>query len=81
MSGISDEQFDKILRNSLLSSHWLAQLVAPGMIERRSGSIILISSVGGLRSLATIGAYKSRKRPIFSWGATWRTNMGRTTSG
>src|SRR3981081_4517006 len=46
MSDITDEQFEKILRNNILSAHWLAQLVAPEMIQRRDGSIVFISSVG-----------------------------------
>ena len=65
MAGISDEQFEKILRTNLLSSHWLSRLVAPGMAERKSGSIILISSMGGLRGSATIGAYNISKAADF----------------
>jgi NAD(P)-dependent dehydrogenase (short-subunit alcohol dehydrogenase family) len=61
MSGISDEQFEKILRNNILSNHWLAQLVAPGMLERRNGSIILISSMGAFRGSPVIGAYNISK--------------------
>ena len=33
----------------MLSNHWLVQLCVPGMVERRAGSIIVVSSVGGLR--------------------------------
>ena len=32
-------------------------MVAPEMLERRSGSIIIISSIGGLRGSPVIGAY------------------------
>lgn len=65
MSGISDEQFRKILDNNILSNHWLIQKCLPGMIERRSGSVIVISSVGGLRGSATIGAYNVSKAADF----------------
>ena len=61
MSGISDEQFRKILDNNVLANHWLAQLVQPGMIERGDGSIIIVSSVGGLRGSPAIGAYNISK--------------------
>jgi NAD(P)-dependent dehydrogenase (short-subunit alcohol dehydrogenase family) len=61
MAGISDAQFEKILRNNLMSSHWLCSLVAPAMIERRQGSIIMISSIGGLRGSSVIGAYNISK--------------------
>ena len=61
MAGIGDDQFRRILDNNILSSHWLVQMVAPGMTERRDGAVILVSSVGGLRGSATIGAYNISK--------------------
>ncbi len=56
-AGITDEQFRKILDNNILSNHWLVQFAAPQMIERRSGSIIVVSSIAGLRGNGIIGAY------------------------
>jgi NAD(P)-dependent dehydrogenase (short-subunit alcohol dehydrogenase family) len=56
-AGIADDQFRKILDNNIISNHWLIQMVAPEMLERRSGSIIIISSIGGLRGSPVIGAY------------------------
>ena len=61
MAGISDDQFRKILDNNVLSNHWLVQLVAPQMVERRDGSIIIVSSIGGLKSSTVIGAYNVSK--------------------
>jgi NAD(P)-dependent dehydrogenase (short-subunit alcohol dehydrogenase family) len=57
MAGISDEQFRKVLDNNILSTHWLIQMTAPQMRQRRDGAIIIISSIGGLRGDAQIGAY------------------------
>ena len=56
-AGIADDQFRKILDNNIVSNHWLIQMVGPEMLERRSGSIIIISSIGGLRGSPVIGAY------------------------
>ena len=56
-AGISDEQFRKVLDNNIVANHWLIGMVAPGMMERRSGSIVIVSSIGGLRGSAIIGAY------------------------
>jgi NAD(P)-dependent dehydrogenase (short-subunit alcohol dehydrogenase family) len=56
-AGISDEQFRKILDNNIVANHWLISFVAPGMIERKSGSIIIVSSIGGLRGSPIIGTY------------------------
>lgn len=76
MAGISDDQFEKILRNNLLSSHWLSTLIAPEMIERRSGSIIYISSMGGLRGSAVIGAYNISKAADFQLARNLATEYG-----
>lgn len=65
MAGISDETFSKILTNNIVANHWLIQMVAPEMIERRNGSIIVISSTGGLRGSSTIGAYNISKAADF----------------
>ncbi len=56
-AGIADEQFDKILRNNIVSNHWIISMVAPAMVARGSGSITIISSIGGLRASTMIGAY------------------------
>lgn len=58
---ISDDAFRKIMDNNVLANHWLSQLVADEMIERRDGAIIIISSIGGLRGSPTIGAYNVSK--------------------
>lgn len=56
-AGITDEQFRKILDNNIVANHWLISLVAPQMTERKSGAIIIVSSIGGLRGSPVIGAY------------------------
>lgn len=61
MGGITDEQFGKILQNNVISNHWLIQMVAPQMLARKDGAIIVISSIGGLRGNALIGAYNISK--------------------
>lgn len=61
LSGISDEQFRKVLDNNILANHWLVQLVRPSMVERGEGTIILVSSIGGLRGSSTLGAYNVSK--------------------
>ena len=61
MSGISDDQFRKILDNNVISNHWLIQMCLPGMIERKDGAVIVVSSIGGLRGSSTLGAYAISK--------------------
>ena len=57
MAELSDAQFRKIFENNVLSNHWLIQMVAPDMIARRDGAIVIISSVAGMVGSARIGAY------------------------
>jgi NAD(P)-dependent dehydrogenase (short-subunit alcohol dehydrogenase family) len=76
MSGITDEQFEKILRNNVLGSHWLAQLVAPGMVARNDGVIILVSSVGGYRGSPAIGAYNVSKAADFQLARNLAVELG-----
>jgi len=61
MAGIDDDKFRKILDNNILSNHWLIQLIAPSMIQRRDGAIIIVSSIGGLKGSPVIGAYNVSK--------------------
>jgi NAD(P)-dependent dehydrogenase (short-subunit alcohol dehydrogenase family) len=56
-AGISDDQFRKILDNNIVANHWLIAMVAPAMRERGEGSIVIVSSIGGLRGSEVIGAY------------------------
>ena len=57
LAGIEDDQFRKILDNNIVANHWLIAMAAPQMVARREGSIIIVSSIGGLRGSAVIGAY------------------------
>src|SRR5262245_57141352 len=64
-AGIEDEQFRKILDNNVIANHWLINFTVPQMIERRDGSIIIVSSIGGLRGSNVIGAYCISKAADF----------------
>ena len=57
MSALPDEAFQKILQNNIVANHWLANLVLPEMAQRRDGVVIIVSSIGGLKGSATLGAY------------------------
>jgi len=64
--GISDEAFDKIMNSNVKSNIWLCSLVIPRMAERGAGSVVIISSIGGLRGSPVIGAYGISKAADFS---------------
>ena len=57
LATIQDDAWDRIMGSNVRSNLWLANMVAPGMAARGSGSIIVISSIAGLRGSPTLGAY------------------------
>ena len=57
MAELTDEAFDKILTANVKGTLWLCNMVIPQMAARRSGSVILLSSIAGLRATAAIGGY------------------------
>ena len=64
MGGMEDiplEIFDKIMANNVRSNHILTNLVLPQMKARNDGSIIIVSSIGGLRGSSILGTYNMSK--------------------
>jgi NAD(P)-dependent dehydrogenase (short-subunit alcohol dehydrogenase family) len=61
LAGISDDQFRKILDNNIVANNWLISMVVPQMIARKDGSIIIVSSIGGLKGSTILGAYAISK--------------------
>ena len=76
MAGIEDDQFRKILENNVIANHWLIQFVAPQMVERKDGSIIIVSSIGGLRGSPVIGAYNISKAADFQLARNLAVELG-----
>ena len=52
-----DEAFRKIMDNNILSNIWLITMCLPDMRAKKDGAIIIVSSIGGLKATAVIGAY------------------------
>lgn len=77
MAGISDEQFRKILENNVIASNWLIQMATPGMIERGGGSVVIVSSIGGLKGSPVIGAYNISKAADFQLARNLAVELGR----
>lgn len=60
----TDEEFFNIIQTNLLSVFALTREVAKGMIERRNGSIIMISSMAGLFGIDRVSAYGTSKTAL-----------------
>jgi len=76
LGGIADEQFRKILDNNIVSNHWLISMVAPAMQARKDGAIVIVSSIGGLKGNAIIGAYNISKAADFSLARNLAVEFG-----
>ena len=63
---ISDDAFDKIMGSNVRSNIWLCAQAIPAMAARGKGSVVIISSIGGLRGSTVIGAYGISKAADFS---------------
>ncbi|MBV5268657.1 MAG: SDR family oxidoreductase [Afipia sp.] len=63
---ITDDAFDKIMGANVKSNIWLCGLAMPKMAERGGGSVVIVSSIGGLRGSTVIGAYGISKAADFS---------------
>ncbi len=60
-STVSDEAFDKIMGTNVKGTFWLCNMVIPQMVELGGGSIVLLSSIAGIRASANIGVYGMSK--------------------
>jgi dehydrogenase/reductase SDR family member 4 len=61
MTKLSDEVFSKVMETNVRSNLWLANLVQPEMAARRDGTIIIVSSIGGLKGTDILGIYAISK--------------------
>jgi gluconate 5-dehydrogenase len=57
-------EFERVLRTHVLGAHALTAAVAPGMIERQSGSILFTASMASLFGLPLVIAYTAAKAAL-----------------
>ncbi len=77
MAELTDEAFDKIMGANVKSSLWLCNRVIPGMAERGGGSVVLVSSIAGLRGTEMIGGYGISKAADFALARNLAVEWGR----
>lgn len=58
------EEFENMLRTHVVGAHALVRAVAPGMIERRHGSILFTASMASLFGIPLVIAYTAAKTAI-----------------
>lgn len=60
----SEAMIDRLLAVNLRSSMILTAALIPGMVERGGGSVVLVSSIAGLRGNGSIGLYGVSKAAL-----------------
>jgi dehydrogenase/reductase SDR family protein 4 len=73
---IDDGMFDKMIEINLKSAFRLTQLVAPGMCERGSGSIINIASISGVRPQFEGLLYSMTKAALIMMTQSYALELG-----
>ena len=73
---MDEGQFDKMIEINLKSAFRLVRLVAPGMCERASGSIINIASVSGLRPQLHSMLYSMTKAALIMMTQSYALELG-----
>jgi dehydrogenase/reductase SDR family protein 4 len=56
-SEISDDAWAKIMDTNVKGTFWLSNMVLPQMAERGEGTVVMLSSIAGLRGNSVIGTY------------------------
>jgi len=73
---MDDAQFDKMVEVNLKSTYRLTRLVAPGMCQRGSGSIINIASIAGLRPQYHGLLYSMTKAALIMMTQSYAVELG-----
>src|SRR5579862_282357 len=73
---IDDAQFDKMVEVNLKSAFRLIRLLAPGMCDRGSGSIINIASISGLRPQFEGLMYSATKAALIMMTQSYALELG-----
>jgi NAD(P)-dependent dehydrogenase (short-subunit alcohol dehydrogenase family) len=73
---IPDDAFRKTLENNIMSTNWLIKEAAPHMKAKGSGSVLIVSSAGGLAGTAVLGAYTITKAADFQLARNIAMELG-----
>jgi NAD(P)-dependent dehydrogenase (short-subunit alcohol dehydrogenase family) len=77
LAEIPDEAYDRTMDSNVRSNLWLCQMALPDMAARRDGSIVIISSIAGVRGTATLGAYAISKAADFQLARNLAVEWGK----
>jgi NAD(P)-dependent dehydrogenase (short-subunit alcohol dehydrogenase family) len=78
MSTLTDEAYEKTMGANVRSNLWLCNMVIPEMAERKDGSVIIVSSIAGLKGTDAIGVYALSKAADMQLARNLAVEWGRS---
>jgi NAD(P)-dependent dehydrogenase (short-subunit alcohol dehydrogenase family) len=76
LAEIPDEAYDRTMNSNVRSNLWLCQMVHGDMAAKRDGSIVIISSIAGVKGSAKLGAYAISKAADFQLARSLAVEWG-----
>ncbi len=73
----SDEEWDSVIESNLGGAFRLCRAALPGMVRRRHGSIVNVSSLGAVRGVAGQSVYAASKAGLLGLSRSLAREMGK----
>ena len=78
MADVTEAAYDKVMDTNVKHNLWLCNMVIPQMASRSEGSVIIVSSIGGLKGHDKLGIYAISKAADFQLARNLAVEWGRS---
>ncbi len=76
LAQIPDEAFDKVMSSNIKSNLWICNRALPAIADAGGGSVVIVSSIAGLRASDGLGAYGISKAADLQLARSLATEWG-----
>lgn len=77
---IDEKEIEKTMSINLMANIWLTKAFLPGMVDRKSGQVVFISSAAGIIGVNKLSDYCTAKFGIFGFAESLRVEMKKMQS-
>ena len=78
MADVTEAAYDKVMDTNVKHNLWLCNMGLPQMASRKAGSVIIVSSIGGLKGHDKLGIYAISKAADFQLARNLAVEWGRS---